>query len=65
MSPEEKYPQLYDMSVDPAENYSVADRHPDVLANMQARLAAARERFAPFKSATIPAAFARPASAAN
>jgi uncharacterized sulfatase len=62
---EEKYPQLYDMSVDPAENYSVADRHPDVLANMQARLAAARERFAPFKSATIPAAFARPASAAN
>lgn len=62
---EEKYPQLYDMSVDQAENYSVADRHPDVLADMQARLAAARKRFAPFKSATIPAAFARPAPAAN
>lgn len=44
-----KYPQLYDLNADPAENYSVADRHPDVLADMRRRLAAARTRFAPFK----------------
>ena len=58
-----KYPQLYDMMVDPSQSYSFADRQPEVLADMRARLARARATFAPFKSATIPAAFARPAPA--
>lgn len=56
-----KYPQLYDLSADQSESYSVADRHPDVLADMRARLAAARDRYARFKSPAIPAAFARSA----
>jgi len=54
---EEKYPQLYDIVADPSESYSVADRHPDVLADMKARLAAARSRFAAFKSKELPKAF--------
>lgn len=53
------YPQLYDVAADPSESYSLADRYPEVLAEMRARLARGRERFAPFKSKTIPAAFAR------
>lgn len=44
-----KYPQLYDVATDPSESYSLADRHPEVLAEMRSRLAAARDRFAPFK----------------
>jgi len=48
------YPQLYDMSADEPENYSVATRHPDVLAELQARLASARQTFAPFKSKELP-----------
>jgi arylsulfatase A len=43
------YPQLYDMSASDAEDYSVADRHPDVLAELQRRMARAREQFAPLK----------------
>ncbi|WP_242528532.1 sulfatase [Novosphingobium sp. PY1] len=49
-----KYPQLYDLRDDPAENYSKADRHPEVLADMRHRLERARERFAPFKRASQP-----------
>jgi uncharacterized sulfatase len=56
---DEKYPQLYDMTVDPQEQYSMADRYPRVLAEMRERLADARRRFAPFKSAEIPPVFAR------
>jgi len=48
------YPQLYDMSADEPENYSVATRHPDVLADLQARLESARQTFAPFKSKDLP-----------
>lgn len=58
---DQKYPQLYDLTTDPSESYSVADRYPDVLADMRRRLADARARFAPYKSAEIPAAFRRPA----
>lgn len=54
---EDKYPQLYDVLADPSESYSVADRFPDVLADMRARLSGARARFAPFKSRELPKAF--------
>lgn len=50
-------PQLYDLQADPAENYSVAAAHPEVLREMQARLEAARAEFAPFKSKEIPQVF--------
>jgi arylsulfatase A-like enzyme len=48
------YPQLYDMSRDAPENYSVADRHPDILADMQTRVRDARETFAPYKKGMPP-----------
>lgn len=44
------YPQLYDMMGDTGENYSVAARHPEVVADLKARLAAAKRRFAPFRT---------------
>jgi arylsulfatase A len=43
-------PQLYDMELGDGENYSVASRHPDILADMQARWAAAVERFKPLRT---------------
>ena len=43
------FPQLYDMSADVAQNYSVAERHPDVVREMERRIAQARTTFAPFK----------------
>jgi arylsulfatase A-like enzyme len=43
------YPQLYDMAAPTQENYSVAQRHPDVVRDMQRRLAAAQASFAPFR----------------
>jgi len=48
------YPQLYDMQTDEPENYSVAARYPDVLADMQRRLQQAEQRFAPLKSKPTP-----------
>lgn len=48
--PSRGYPQLYDMQADPAESYSVADRYPDILAGLTARLARARETFASFRT---------------
>jgi arylsulfatase A len=47
---ERGYPLLFDLQLDPTENYSVAARHPDVLRDMQARLARAQATFAPFKT---------------
>jgi arylsulfatase A-like enzyme len=41
--------QLYDMTRDAAESYSVAETYPDVTEDMQTRLRRARERYAPFK----------------
>lgn len=46
---EKLYPQLYDMSVDQSETYSVAERHPDVVTEMQKKLTDAREVFGPLK----------------
>ena len=43
------YPQLYDPKMG-AENYSVAALHPDIVSQMQARLADARARFAPLRT---------------
>lgn len=48
--PSRGYPQLYDMQADPGESYSVADRHPEILADLTARLARARETFASFRT---------------
>lgn len=41
--------QLIDLKNDPAESYDVSSLHPDVLADMKARIARARAKFAPFK----------------
>jgi len=38
------------MQADPGESYSVAERHPDTLADLAARLARARETFASFRT---------------
>ena len=46
--------ELYDVSRDLTESYSVAERHPDVAGEMQARIQRARERFAPFKLGVPP-----------
>ena len=43
------YPQLYAISRDAGENYSVAAHRPDVVDDMKARIQRARERYAPFK----------------
>jgi arylsulfatase A len=48
------YPQLYDMKRDIAENYSVAQSHPDVTADMQMRLKRAKEAYAQFKRGMPP-----------
>ena len=50
---EKLYPQLYDVEADPSESYSVADRHPVVLAEMQRRLSNAREVFRPLKRQSL------------
>lgn len=41
--------QLIDLKNDPAESYDVSSLHPDVLADMKARVSRARAKFAPFK----------------
>ena len=38
-------PELFDMTVDAAESYNVADRHPEVVKELQARIAAALKTF--------------------
>jgi len=44
------YPQLYDMTADPTESYSMASREPAVLRDMRARLARARSEFEPLRT---------------
>ena len=51
------YEELYDERGSHAENYSVADNHPEVVKAMKARLEAAKKEFAPYKHADIPQAF--------
>ncbi len=48
------YAQLYDVSRDVGENYSVAATHPEVTREMQARIERARETYAPFKRGMPP-----------
>src|SRR6185503_1603819 len=48
------YQELYDERGRRAENYSVADVHPEIAKAMKARLAAAKARFAPYRHADIP-----------
>jgi arylsulfatase A len=43
------YKELFDMESDPEENYSVAERHPDVVADMERRVQKANELFGPMK----------------
>lgn len=50
------YPQLYDQSADISESYSVAERHPEILAKMQQLQADATAKFAPMKT-SIPAVY--------
>ena len=45
---------LVDMPKDPAESYNVSSLHPDVLADMAARVAKARATFAPMATAKAP-----------
>ncbi|WP_296595849.1 sulfatase [Phenylobacterium sp.] len=45
--PLDQLPLLFDMPSDPGENYSVASLHPEVLADMRARIARARAKFDP------------------
>ena len=51
------YPQLYDVSKDISENYSVAKVYPAALADMQERMKAARTQFGPLKAKQIPKVF--------
>jgi arylsulfatase A len=44
------WPVLIDMANDPSESYDVSSRHPEILADMQARLERARAKYAPFKA---------------
>jgi uncharacterized sulfatase len=41
--------QLFDLAADMSESYNVAMRHPDIVADMQRRLDAARQEFEPMK----------------
>jgi uncharacterized sulfatase len=45
----EPYNLLFDMVNDPDERYSVADRHPEIVARLQQALAAARAEFEPLR----------------
>lgn len=40
-----KLPELFDMTVDPGESFNVADRHPDAVNELRARIAAALKTF--------------------
>jgi len=51
------YPQLYDVSKDISENYSVAAIQPAALADMQGRMKAARAKFGPLKAKQPPKVF--------
>jgi arylsulfatase A len=59
----DRYPLLFDMDVDPGENYSVALNFPDAATDMRARLERARAKYEPFADAFPP--HVAPASAAD
>ena len=60
--PLDRYPLLFDMSLDPGETYSVASLHPEIAEDMRRRIERARTFYAPFLAARPPAP--APASAA-
>lgn len=59
----DRYPLLFDMDVDPGENYSVSLNFPDAAADMRARLERARAKYEPLADAFPP--HVAPASAAD
>ena len=61
--PLDRYPLLFDMDVDPGENYSMARNFPDAAADMRARLTHARAKYEPLADAVPP--HVAPASAAD
>jgi arylsulfatase A-like enzyme len=61
--PLDRYPLLFDMDVDPGENYSMARNFPDAAADMRARLEKARAKYEPMADAFPP--HVAPASAAD
>ena len=61
--PLDRYPLLFDMGSDPGETYSVASLHPLALADMTARVEAARAKYGPIGRAFPP--HVAPASAAD
>ena len=61
--PLDRYPLLFDMDIDPGENYSVARNFPDAAADMRARLEKARAKYEPMADAFPP--HVAPASAAD
>jgi uncharacterized sulfatase len=48
------YKELFDLDIDPAENYSVASMHPDVVADMERRMEEANRIFGPMKAMNRP-----------
>jgi arylsulfatase A-like enzyme len=61
--PLDRYPLLFDMQVDPGENYSMARNFPGDAADMRARLERARAKYEPMADAFPP--HVAPASAAD
>ena len=61
--PLDALPLLFDMRADPGETYSVASLHPEVLADMRARLQRARDKYEPMANLFPP--HVAPASAAE
>jgi hypothetical protein len=51
------YPQLFDVSKDISESYSLAGLQPAALADMQVRMKAARAQFGPLKARQLPKVF--------
>lgn len=49
-----EYPQLYDMTLDQPERYSVADRHPEVVREMEKAVRLARAEFEPLRTRPPP-----------
>ncbi len=61
--PLDRYPLLFDMDIDPGENYSVARNFPDAATDMRARMEKARAKYEPMADAFPP--HVAPASAAD
>lgn len=51
------YDELYDLTRDSGESYSVSQTYPDVVKEMRGRLERARAKFAPFKTNVVPPVF--------